>query len=488
MERREQFGTRLGFVLVSAGCAIGIGNVWKFPYLCGQYGGATFILIYLAFLAIMGLPIIICEFAVGRGSKKSIALAFSELQPEGGKWHHYRWFCMAGNYILMMFYAMVCGWMMHYAYQTATGQLTNVTTEQVSAAYSNMLADPGTLIFWMMMTIVVAFGICAMGLKNGVEKITKVMMLCLICLMVILAVHSVTLDGAAEGVRFYLVPNLDSIREAGLGAVMFAAMSQAFFTLSVGIGAMAIFGSYLDDARSLTGEAINIVLLDTSVALMAGMIVIPACFAYGLEPEAGPSLLFVTLPNVFSDMLGGRIWGTAFFVFMTFAALSTIIAVFENLVAFAMDGLGWSRKKAVGINFVAITLLSLPAVFGFNIWSEIQPLGAGSTIMALEDFIVQDNLLPIGSLAFVLFCVSKHGWGFDNLLEEANKGMGVKFPKGVRVYMTYFLPLLVITIYLKGIYNRFSVQGTGTLILWMAIACLYIAFVFWLRTPSKKKN
>ena len=484
MEKREQFGSRLGFILVSAGCAIGIGNVWKFPYMCGQYGGAAFILIYLVFLAILGLPIIVCEFAVGRKSGTSIARSFQKLEPEGGKWHIYSWFCVAGNYILMMFYTMVCGWMMYYAVQTATGALTG-TTEQVSAAFGAMLSQPGTMIFWTLVTVVVAFGICALGLKNGVEKITKVMMMLLIVLMMILAVHSATLKGAGEGIRFYLIPNFQSVKENGLGNVLFGALSQAFFTLSVGIGAMTIFGSYLDNKRSLAGEAINIVLLDTLVALMAGFIVIPACFAYNLEPGAGPSLLFVTLPNVFNDMPGGRIWGTAFFLFMTFAALSTVVAVFENIIAFAMDGLGWTRKKAVGVNMIAVAVLSMPAVLGFNVLSGIQPLGEGSTLMDLEDFLVSDNLLPIGSLAFILFCMSEYGWGFDAFLEEANMGDGIKFPRWARGYLTYVLPLLVIFIYLKGYYNKFSQLGTVPLILWMLVAFAYIGFIFWLRHTGK---
>ncbi len=488
MEKREQFGSRLGFVLVSAGCAVGLGNVWKFPYMCGQYGGAAFILIYLVFLAILGLPIIVCEFAVGRGSKKSIALAFSELEPEGGRWHHYRWFCMAGNYLLMMFYTMVCGWMLYYMVQTAAGNLTGVDAAQVSSAFSGMLSQPGTMSFWMLVSIIVSFGICVLGLKNGVEKITKVMMLCLIVLMMALAVHSVTLTGAGEGIRFYLVPDFAKVKAVGVGNVVFGALSQAFFTLSIGIGAMAIFGSYLNDKRSLTGEAIQIVLLDTFVALMAGLIVIPACFAYNVEPDAGPPLLFVTLPNVFNDMAGGRIWGTAFFAFMSFAALSTVIAVFENIVSFAMDGLGWSRKKAVAVNFVAVTLLSMPAVLGFNLWSSIQPMGAETTIMDLEDFLVSDNLLPIGSLVFILFCAGKYGWGFDRFALEANKGEGMKFPEKARFYVRFILPVIVAIIYLKGYYDKFSKLSMGAFIGWMTVAVAYLLFVFWLSRPGKRKD
>lgn len=488
MEKREQFGSRLGFVLVSAGCAVGLGNVWKFPYMCGQYGGAAFILIYLVFLVILGLPIIVCEFAVGRGSKKSIALAFTELEPEGGRWHHYRWFCMAGNYLLMMFYTMVCGWMLYYMVQMASGSLTGLSADQVGAAFNGMLASPGTMSLWMLVSIVLAFGICVLGLKNGVEKITKVMMLCLIVLMLVLAGHSVLLDGAGEGIRFYLVPDFARVKEAGIGTVVFGALSQAFFTLSIGIGAMAIFGSYLDHSRSLTGEAVQIVLLDTAVALMAGFIVIPACFAYGVEPDAGPSLLFVTLPNVFNDMAGGRIWGTAFFAFMSFAALSTVIAVFENIISFAMDGLGWSRKKAVAVNFVVITLLSLPAVLGFNVWSGLQPLGANTTIMDLEDFLVSDNLLPIGSLVFILFCAGKYGWGFDNFAHEANSGEGMKFPEKTRLYVRFILPVIVAVIYLKGYYDKFSGRPLAVFLGWMAVAVCYLLFVFWLSRPGKRND
>ena len=486
MEKREQFASRLGFVLVSAGCAVGLGNVWKFPYMCGQYGGAAFILIYLVFLAILGLPIIVCEFAIGRGSKKSVAKAFAELEPENGRWHHYRWLCMAGNYLLMMFYTMVCGWMLYYMVQMASGQLTGVDAAQVGAAFSGMLSQPGTMTFWMLVTVVVSFGICALGLKNGVEKITKVMMIGLIVLMMALAVHSVTLSGAGEGIRFYLVPDFAKVKAVGIGNVVFGALSQAFFTLSIGIGAMAIFGSYLDDSRSLTGEAMQIVLLDTLVALMAGFIVIPACFAYGVEPDAGPPLLFVTLPNVFNDMAGGRVWGTAFFAFMSFAALSTVVAVFENIVSFAMDGLGWSRKKAVAVNFVAVAILSMPAVLGFNLWSGIQPLGEGTTIMDLEDFLVSDNLLPIGSLVFILFCAGKYGWGFDRFTQEANKGEGMHFPAKAYIYVRFILPVIVGIIYLKGYYDKFS--DSGRLLAWMAVAVLYLLFVFWLSRPGKRNE
>ena len=363
MKEREKFGTRLGFILVSAGCAVGLGNVWKFPYICGENGGAAFIIIYLFFLLLLGFPIIMCEFAVGRASGVGTGMCFDKLEPKGGRWHRFKWGAIGGSYILMMFYTMVGGWMLYYAYKMATGQLSGLSKDKISGAYDQMLQSPGTMAFWMMVAIVVSLIVCAMGVQNGVERITKVMMLALFLLIVVLAVNSVRLDGAMEGVKFYLVPNLDAIRERGLGTVIFDAMTHAFFTLSVGIGAMEIFGSYLKRERSIGGEAANIVFLDTFVAITAGLIIIPACFAYGVQPDAGPSLLFKTLPNVFSNMAGGRVWGTAFFIFMSFAALSTIIAVFEEIISFYIDLFGYSRKKAVCLNLVVIPLLSLPAVF-----------------------------------------------------------------------------------------------------------------------------
>lgn len=345
MKERDKFGSRLGFILVSAGCAVGLGNVWKFPYICGQNGGAAFILIYLVFLTILGLPILISEFAVGRGSRFGVAKAYEKLEPEGTKWYHFKWFSIFGNYLLMMFYTMVGGWMLFYIYRSASGTLASMSADEVGTAFSDMLASPGAMVGWMILAVLIAFGICALGLQGGMEKIMKVMMSILIILIVILAIHSLVLPNAMEGVKFYLVPNLDAIKSRGLGAVVFDAMTHAFFTLSVGIGAMEIFGSYQKREHSIPGEAANIVILDTFVALMAGFIIIPACFAYGVQPDAGPSLLFITLPNVFNNMAGGRIWGTCFFIFMSFAALSTIIAVFENIISFYMDMGGWSRKK-----------------------------------------------------------------------------------------------------------------------------------------------
>ena len=491
MKERETFGSRLGFLLVSAGCAIGIGNVWKFPYICGQYGGAAFIVIYLLFLAILGLPILICEFAVGRSSRKGMATAFEILQPKGTKWHRLKWISILGCYLLMMFYTMVAGWMLYYAYRTATGKLAGLNTEQVAGAFSEMLGSASTMTLWMIIAVVVSFLVCALGLQNGVEKITKVMMSILIVLMIVLAVHSLFLEGAAEGVRFYLIPDFNLIKEAGIGYAVYAAMSQAFFTLSVGIGAMAIFGSYMKKDRSLMGESINIILLDTMVALMAGFIIIPACFAYGVQPDAGPSLLFITLPNVFNNMSNGQIWGTGFFIFMSFAALSTVIAVFENIISFFMDMMGWERKKTVLLNLVLIIVLSMPAILGFNVLCGIQPLGPGTGIMDLEDFLVSNNLLPLGSMVFVLFCVKKNGWGWNAFIKEANAGTGKALPdaKWLSVYMTYILPLIIVVVYLKGYYDFFISQGLAVTLGWMAFAVVLLGAIFaaTLTKPVNKK-
>lgn len=479
MKEREKFNSRLGFILVSAGCAIGLGNVWKFPYICGQYGGAAFIVIYLIFLAILGFPILICEFAIGRGSGKGISEAFETLEPKGTHWHHLKWLSIVGSYLLMMFYTMVGGWMLYYAYRMISGKLEGMSTEQVGSAFQEMLSKPVTMTGWMVLAIVLSFIVCGLGLEKGIEKVTKVMMTVLILLMILLAVHSLVLPNAMEGVKFYLVPDFSRVKEYGIGTVIFAAMSHAFFTLSVGNGAMLIFGSYLKKERGLLGEAVSIVAVDTFVALMAGFIIIPACFAYGIQPDAGPSLLFVTLPNVFNNMAGGRIWGTCFFIFMSFAALSTIIAVFENLISFYMDMGNWERKKAVRFNLVLMILLSMPAVLGYNVLSGFAPMGSGSTIMDLEDFLVSYNLLPLGSMIFVLFCVKKNGWGWNSFLEEVNTGNGRKFSKHVllQFYMTWILPLIIAGVYLKGYYDTFCGKGKTMLYGWMAFAIVLLAVI-----------
>lgn len=456
MNNRERFSSRLGFILISAGCAVGLGNVWRFPYITGQYGGAAFVLVYLIFLVLLGLPIMVMEFAVGRASQKSAARSFHVLEPAGTKWHLQGYACMAGNYLLMMFYTTVGGWMAAYIFKTLTGEFKGLDSDGVAAVFNDMLARPGYMTFWMVLVVLLSFFICSLGLQKGVERITKAMMSCLFLILLILCIRSVTLPSASEGLRFYLIPDFTRFTENGVGNTIFAAMGQAFFTLSLGIGAMAIFGSYIGKDHTLTGETINICLLDTLVAFLAGLIIFPSCFAFGVDPGQGPGLVFITLPNIFNQMVGGRIFGVLFFVFMTFAAQSTIIAVFENIISFSMDLFGTSRKKTVLINGIAIILLSLPCVFGFNIWSGFQPMGAGSTIQDLEDFIVSNNLLPLGSMVYLLFCTSRYGWGWKNFLAEADTGKGVKFPAWARVYVSYILPLIVLFIFIMGYYQKFK--------------------------------
>ena len=455
MEKREKFSSRLGFILISAGCAVGLGNVWRFPYITGKYGGAAFVLIYLVFLVILGLPIMVMEFSVGRASQKSAARSFHVLEPKGSKWHFMAILAIAGNYLLMMFYTTVGGWMLAYVIKMIRGEFTGLTPDEVGGVFNGMLGQPGSMTFWMIVTVIIGFLVCSLGLQKGVERVTKFMMASLFVILIILCIRSVTLPGAAEGVRFYLIPDFHKITEYGLFEVVFAAMGQAFFTLSLGIGAMAIFGSYIAKEHTLTGESIRICTLDTIVALLAGLIIFPACFAFQVNPGEGPGLVFVTLPNIFNQMAGGRIFGTLFFIFMSFAALSTIIAVFENILSFSIDLFGWTRKIAVAVNFVLILLLSLPCVFGFNIWSAIAPLGAGSTIQDLEDFIVSNNLLPLGSLGYLLFCTSRYGWGWKNFIKEADSGKGVKFPQWSRIYVSFILPAIVLFIFIMGYVQKF---------------------------------
>lgn len=448
--QREKFSSRLGFILISAGCAIGLGNVWRFPYIVGKYGGAAFVLVYLLFLLILGLPIMVMEFSVGRASKASAALSFDRLEPEGTKWHWYKYGAMAGNYLLMMFYTTIGGWMVQYFVKMLAGEFTGLDAKGVSGVFGDMLSKPEIMAVYMVLVVVLCFMICGMGLQNGVEKITKAMMLLLLGLMLILAVRSVTLPNASGGLKFYLYPDFSKLVEYGLFESIFAAMGQAFFTLSLGIGAIAIFGSYIGRERSLTGEAVCVTLLDTFVALLAGLIIFPACFSYGVNPGEGPSLIFITLPNVFNSMSGGRIWGSLFFLFMIFAAASTIIAVFENIISFAIDLTGCSRQKAVMINMIVIIVLSLPCVLGFNLWSGFQPMGSGSNVLDLEDFIVSNNLLPLGSLIYLLFCTSRYGWGWKKFLAEADSGNGIKFPTWSRIYVSFILPLIVLFIFVQG--------------------------------------
>ena len=453
---RERLGSRLGFILLSAGCAIGVGNVWKFPYMAGQYGGGAFVLIYLFFLVILGLPMLTIEFSLGRASQKSPVRLYQQLETKGSKWHLHGYACMIGNYVLMMFYTTVAGWMVQYFVNTARGKFTGMDPEQVGEAFGAVCSNPTTMMIYTTLVVIIGFFVCSFSLQKGLERVTKYMMLALLAIMVLLDVHSFTMNGASEGLSFYLKPDLGKMQEIGMGNVIVGAMNQAFFTLSLGIGSMAIFGSYLDKKRSLMGESLNVVLLDTFVALTSGLIIFPACFTYNVEVGAGPSLIFVTLPNVFNNMPLGNLWGTLFFIFMTFAALSTVFAVFENILACCMDLFGWSRKKACVINCVALIILSLPCALGFNVLSGIHPLGGSTNILDLEDFLVSNILLPLGSVVFLLFATSKRGWGWKNLMTEANAGDGLKLKNWMRGYMTYVLPVIVLALFVIGIISYFS--------------------------------
>lgn len=449
--KRESFKSRLGFLLVSAGCAIGIGNVWRFPYVTGQNGGGIFVLFYLIFLVIMGLPVLTMELAVGRASRKSAVLGYKALEKKGSKWHIHGWVAIFGCCMLMMYYTTVSGWMVTYFFKFLTGSFkSGMTTEDTAQAFSNLLGDPKQMAFWMILTVVVGFLVCSRGLQNGLEKISKFMMTALLLLIVVLAVHSLTLSNAAEGVKFYLVPNTEAVAAVGLKNVITAAMNQAFFTLSLGVAAMEIFGSYMGKDHTLAGESVRICALDTFVAIMAGLIIFPACFSYNVEVNAGPSLIFITLPNVFINMSGGRIWGSLFFLFMTFASFSTVIAVFENIMSFCMDMFGWSRNKAALINCIVILIASLPCVLGYNVWSNLHLIG-GRDVLDSEDFIVSNLLLPIGSLIYLLFCVTKWGWGFEKYCEEANTGDGIKISKKLRPYFQFILPILIVFILIQGL-------------------------------------
>lgn len=449
--KREHLGSRLGFILISAGCAIGIGNVWKFPYIAGQYGGGIFVLIYLFFLAIIGIPVMTMEFSMGRASQKSPAKLYQQLEPKKSKWHIHGYFATAGNYLLMMFYTTVAGWMLNYFVSTASGKFEGASPAQIADIFNNMLSDPIQMVAYMVIVVAVGFIVCSFSLQKGLERITKFMMLALLAIMIVLAVNSIFMDGGKEGLEFYLLPDFDRMKKIGIGNVVVGAMNQAFFTLSLGIGAMAIFGSYIGKERSLLGESVNVAVLDTFVAISAGLIIFPACFAYNVEVDSGPSLIFITLPNIFNNMPFGRVWGSLFFLFMTFAALSTVFAVFENIISCSMDFFNWSRKKSCIINGILMLILSLPCALGFNVLSGIQPLGNGTSIMDLEDFIVSNILLPGGSLIFIIFCVSRYGWGWNNFVKEANEGKGLKIQKWMRGYMTWILPVIVAAILILGL-------------------------------------
>ena len=448
---RERFRSRLGFILISAGCAIGLGNVWRFPYIVGEYGGAAFVLLYLTFLVILGLPIMTMEFAVGRAAQRSAGAAFNVLEPPGTHWHIFKWITIAGLYLLMMFYTTVAGWMMSYVPKMASGALENVDAAGAAAAFDGLLADPVQMVCWMVVACTLAILVCSLGVQKGVERITKVLMMCLLAIIGVLVVRALTLPGAQEGVGFYLAPDFSKIFSSpgAFCEAAYAAMGQAFFTLSIGMGSMAIFGSYIGRDRSLFGEAVTIGTLDTVVALATGLIIFPACFAFGVAPDSSPGLVFVTLPAVFEQMWLGNVWGCLFFVFLSFAAISTVIAVFEGILAFWMDALGWSRRKAVVVNLIAIPLLSVPCALGFNVWSGVELPGVGN-IQSIEDFLVSSNILPLGSLVFVAFCVSRRGWGWKSFLVEANEGVGLKFPAWLHPWMRFGVPALVLVILVMG--------------------------------------
>lgn len=446
---RENFKSKLGFILVSAGCAIGIGNVWRFPFVTGQNGGGIFVLLYLLFLVIMGIPVLTMELAIGRASKKSAVLAYKTLEKPKSKWHIHGWFCILGCYLLMMYYTPVSGWMLSYFFKFATGTFeSGMSSEDVSNVFSNLMSNPTEMIIWMAIMAIAGFFVCSKGIQNGIEKVSKVMMILLLTLIIILAVNSLALTGAAEGIKFYLVPDMEKVKSIGIGHIITSAMSQAFFTLSLGIASMEIFGSYMTREKTIPSESIKICILDTFVAITAGLIIFPACFSYGVQPDQGPALIFVTLPNVFVNMAGGRIWGTLFFLFMTFACFSTVIAVFENLISFSIDMFNLSRTKAVIINAIIMLIGCLPCIFGFNILSGFSIFGKG--VLDIEDFIVSNLLLPVGAFLYSLFCSTKFGWGFEGYLNECNQGKGIKFPRFIKPYVKYILPVLILIVFISG--------------------------------------
>ena len=454
MKERERLGSRLGFILISAGCAIGIGNVWKFPYMAGQGGGGAFVLFYLLFLLILGLPIMTMEFAVGRASQKSPVKAYYALEKPGQKWHIHGYITLIGCYLLMMFYTTVAGWMLHYFYLTATGKFTGLDSDAVASQFNTMLSQPQVMGFWMVIIVIAGILVCSIGLQNGLEKVTKVMMISLLFIMVILAINSFFMDGAKEGLSFYLIPDFERMKEIGIIKTITGAMNQAFFTLSLGIGAMSIFGSYIGKERSLLGESLNIALLDTFVAITSGLIIFPACFTFHVDQTSGPGLIFITLPNIFNHIPMGKLWGSLFFIFMSFAAFSTILAVFENIISCGMELTGWSRKKSSFINAIAIILLSVPCVLGYNLWSSDIFAVFGGAVLDFEDFLVSNLFLPLGSLVYLLFCTSRYGWGWKNFTTEANTGKGLKIQNWMRGYISYILPLIVLFIFFFGLYDK----------------------------------
>ena len=453
---RERLGSRLGFILLSAGCAIGVGNVWKFPYMAGQNGGGIFVILYFLFLIVLGIPVMTMEFALGRASQKSPAKMFDQLQPTGSKWHIHGKVALAGNYLLMMFYTVVCGWIVKYFCSSVTGDYAGLDSKGVADYFASVQADAFTQIIFTVFVILIGFLVCSFSLQKGLERVTKFMMIALLAIIIVLAINSILLEGGTEGLKFYLLPSVEKINELGIGNIIVASMTQAFFTLSLGIGSMAIFGSYIGKDRALLGESLNIAVLDTFVAVSSGLIIFPACSAYDIPTDSGPSLIFITLPQIFNNLPGGRVWGSLFFVFMMFAAFSTVLAVFENIISCTMDLFGFSRRKACFVNCIAMFILAMPCALGFNILSGITPFGEGSCVLDLEDFIVSNLLLPIGSLIVLLFCTTKFGWGWDNFVKEANTGKGLKIKNWMRGYLTYILPIIILILFVMGIYNFFA--------------------------------
>ncbi|MBQ9327300.1 MAG: sodium-dependent transporter [Solobacterium sp.] len=448
--KRDTFGSRIGFILVSAGCAIGIGNVWKFPYLTGENGGGIFVLLYLFFLLIMGLPVMTMELAVGRASRKSAVQAYKALEPKHTFWHIHGWICILGCALLMMYYTTVSGWMLSYFLKFLTGQMSSITPADVPSVFSSLLDHPLEMGIAMAVNVIAGFMVCSFGIQSGLERVSKIMMSCLLILILLLAGYSMTLPGAREGLSFYLYPDVSAIKEIGLWNVVKAAMNQSFFTLSLGIAAMEVFGSYMSDSYTLVSEATRICILDTAVAIISGLIIFPACFSFGVTPDSGPSLIFLTLPTIFASMPGGQIFGTLFFLFMTFASFSTVITVFENLISAAIDNFSLSRKHAVWIHMILILLLSLPCVLGYNVLSNVRFFG-GKDILDSEDFLVSSLILPLGSLVYLRFCTSSHGWGFEAYRNECNKGAGIQLPSFFRFYLSWVLPALILIIFISGL-------------------------------------
>ncbi len=453
-QKREKLSSRIGFIFLSAGCAIGLGNIWRFPYVTGKYGGGAFVLVYLFFLIILGLPIMVMEFSVGRASRQSVAKSFQVLEPKGKKWHLFSYMAMLGNYLLVMFYTTISGWMLAYFVKMASGEFNGMSTQAVTQTFVDLQQNPAASVFWMILVVCIGCFVCVLGLQNGVEKITKVMMSLLLGVMIVLVLKSLSLPGAMEGIKFYLIPDFEQLMKNGIFNAVYTAMGQAFFTLSIGMGGMAIFGSYIDKKRSLSGESLNIMILDTFVAIMAGFIIFPACMSFGVDAGSGPGLVFVTLPNIFNAMSNGRIWGSLFFIFMNFAALSTIIAVFENIISFGIDLFGFTRRKSVLINLLIIIAGSIPCALGFSVLSGFQPFGEGSAVLDLLDFMVSNVIMPIGSIVFLFFCTRRYGWGWKAFINEANAGEGLRFPEKTRYYVSYILPLIVVFIFLFGLWEK----------------------------------